>query len=126
MNGNRMAAVEVKKRLRTVVFPDGDDVVNQDIRAFCKLVANGLDRFFFEEWITPQAFAEQYFQTLKSIDEKSIEQPAMEDLVAAALGSVANAIFPPDFAEQVKQEAVTYIIRSGMFREEQPPGAWEH
>ena len=120
MNEYRISAADVKRKLRTVSFSDGDNVENRYVQAFCRMLADRLDRFFFEEWITPQTFVEEYFNALKSL----LEQPAMEDMVASALGNVANAIFPPRFADQAKQNAVMYVVESGMFREEPLRGAW--
>jgi len=113
---HRIAAVELKQKLREITFPDGDNEENRLMQEFCKLLAARFESFFFEEWITSETFVAEYFETLISISGSPAPE-LIEDMIAASSYNVARVIFPPEFAEEVKTETITHIITSGVLRD---------
>jgi hypothetical protein len=115
----RITATELKVKLKSIVFPDGENAVNKYIQAFCLFLVQKLDDFFFEEYLTPAMFVEEYFDAMKAL-----EQPEMEPLIAAAAGNVVRAISSPKFAEMAEEMAIQHIVTSGILRKELSRGPW--
>ena len=107
MSEHHMATMVVKKKLSSLMFPKGDDdgAIFELVQMFCMFLSERLQDPPSENYITPQTFVMQYFDALKIFDD-----PEMEPLLTVCIGNIAKAIFPEPFAEEVTEEAISYLI----------------